>query len=285
MSTLSRQTPYPPRKKISRRKPGEKSLSNYFDENTQKAIARCQETVTRLPDGKKIVDFKERNRIYTQDISPAFSALIENLISVYGFHVQHESRSDLKNECLEFLQGVIDKFDVNNGSKAFSYFNVVAKNWLTIKSKQNARIIQNYISLDNKDAFTKHDLDLIEDFNTVRSAEDVLTETDNSKNLKLVMEGLEEKTKTENERVCLDAIKLVVENLENVELLNKRAIMLYIREITGMSSKQLSIALSAIKKQYKIVKEDMINNASEEDVPSNIAPSTEDGIRKEPGVK
>jgi hypothetical protein len=48
---------------------------------------------------------------------------------------------NMKNECLEFLYGVINKFKPERGSKAFSYFNVVGKNWLTIKSKQNTKAV------------------------------------------------------------------------------------------------------------------------------------------------
>jgi hypothetical protein len=88
------------------------------------------------------------------------------------------------------------------------------------------------------------------------SIEETLTTEDLSKNLKQLVETLKGQTKTDNERICLDAINILIDNIDEVDLLSKRAVMLYIREITGLSSKQLSIVLSSLKKQYKIIKEE-----------------------------
>jgi len=253
----------PPKKKISRRKPGEKSFRNYFDDDTQEAIVRYQKAVIPQPDGTVVPDYAARNTIYVMEILPAFSTLIENLINVYGYHVLYESRDDLKNECLEFLYGVITKFKSEKGSKAFSYFNVVAKHWLTIRSKQNVKIVQNYVSLDNREALSKQDLLLIENHSVIPSAEDILLNNDLSKNLKLIITTLQSRVKTENEKATLDAISTIIDtiddtNIDEAGLFSKRAVMVYIREITGLSSKQLSIVLSSLKKQYKVVKEEMV---------------------------
>lgn len=245
------------KKKISRRKPGEKSFRNYFDDDTQEAIVRYQRSMTNLPDGTIVPDIGSRNQIYVKEILPAFDTLLQNLINVYRFHVLYDSKEDLKNECLEFLYTVVNKYDVNKGSKAFSYFNVVAKNWLTIKSKQNSKVVQTYVSLDNREAMSKHDLDIIEDYNVIPSIEDALTATEISKNLKELVRTLKDRSKTDNEKAVLDAISVLVEKIDEIDLLSKRAVMLYIREITGLSSKQLSIVLSSLKKQYRVVKEEV----------------------------
>lgn len=232
------------RKKISRKKPGEKSFRNYFDDDTQLSIVKFQQEP----------DFKKREVIYVNDIMPAFNTLIENLINVYGFKVMYESSTDLKNECLEFLYGVINKFNADRGSRAFSYFNVVAKNWLTIKSKQNVKNIQTYVSLDNKDALSNFELELIENHNVVPSCEEIVTEEETKQNLAKMLAELSERAKTDNEVSCMEAITLLAQNIEHIDLLSKRAVMLYVREITGLSSKQLSIVLSSLKKHYKEIK-------------------------------
>jgi hypothetical protein len=209
----------PQKKKISRRKPGEKSFRNYFDDETQEAIVRYQESVTTLPDNTVVHNYEARNNIYVMDILPAFATLVENLINVYGYHVLYESRDDLKNECLEFLYGTIDKWKKDRGTKAFSYFNVVAKHWLTVRSKQNVKVVQNYVSLDNREALSKHDLHLIEEQNVLPSAEDLLINDNISKNLPQLVETLKEKAKTDNERSCLDAIEILVKNIDDIDLL------------------------------------------------------------------
>lgn len=231
------------KRKISRKKPGTKTI-NYFDHNTQKAIVAYQGDKT----------YEGKNKIYLTQIYPAFDQLVENLINVYGFMVMYESREDLKNECLEFLYGALPKFNVEKGSKAFSYFNVVAKNWLTIKSKQNAKKAQTYISIDNKDAISHQDLETIESYKIAPDGEEVMSGREFRGQISALVKEIGGKVKTENEQNCVKAIKILIENLEEVDLLNKRAILLYLREITGLSSKQLSIVLASLKKHYKELK-------------------------------
>lgn len=233
----------PTRRKISRKKPGTKSQV-YFDAGTHRAIVAYQ--VEQTNQGK--------NKIYLEDIYPAFDSLVENLINVYGFQVMYESRDDLKNECLEFLYGALPKFNAEKGSKAFSYFNVVAKHWLTIKSKQNAKKTQTYISIDNKDSISQQDLETIEAYKVAPDGEEIMVGRELKSQISAIIKEIGGKVKTENEQNCVKAIKILIDNLDEVDLLNKRAILLYLREITGLSSKQLSIVLASLKKHYKELK-------------------------------
>jgi hypothetical protein len=52
----------------------------------------------------------------------------------------------------------------------------------------------------------------------------------------------------------LKAIKVIIENLDDLDLLSKRSLLSYIRELTGLTSKQLSICLSSFKKHYRELK-------------------------------
>ena len=68
-----------------------------------------------------------------------------------------------------------------------------------------------------------------------------------------VIKELETRVKKQNEVLCVDAIKTVFDNVDNLDFLNKRAIYVYIREISGLNSKQLSVAMSKIRKHYKAI--------------------------------
>jgi hypothetical protein len=238
--------PVKKRRKISRRKPGQKATKKYFTHKTQEAIVEYQNTDC----------MQKKERIYVKEILPAFDDLVENLINVYGFKVMYETKQDLKNECLEFLYSAVHKFDAEKGSKAFSYFNVVAKNWLTIKSKQNAKKIKQHISLDNKESISQSDLELIEKHNFVPGYDDVITTDQMKQFLERVIDQINGKIRTDNEKLTIDAIKHIKDNLENLDydMLSKRAILLYIRNITNLNSKQLSIVLSNLKKHYREIK-------------------------------
>ena len=112
------------RKKIKRPSSGKKP---YFTKDTQKAIAAfCAE-----PE-----NYELRAELYRKEIKPALEKLAENLIFVYGFHKQHDDVEHLKHSCVINLYENLHKFDGSRGSNAFSYFNVVAKNWLIIQSRR-----------------------------------------------------------------------------------------------------------------------------------------------------
>jgi len=230
-------------KKKIRRKPNSKPI-NYFDDSTQEAIVSYQ----------KENNIALKNQIYLEKIYPALDSLIENLINVYGFNVALESRIDLKNECLEFLYTALPKFNAEKGSKAFSYFNVVAKNWLTIKSKQNAKKLQTYLSIDNRDNISEHDLFTIENYNIAIDGEEMMIGDETKQQIFTLIKIISDRTKTENEQICIKAVDILLQNIEEIDLLNKRAVLLYLREITGLSSKQLSIVLASLKKHYKEAK-------------------------------
>ena len=229
------------RRKISRRKPGTKPVSHYFTMDTQGAIVKYQ-----AEDSRQI-----KEHIYVKEIMPAFDALVENLINVYGFRVVHDSKEDLKLECLEFLYSAVPKFDEEKGSKAFSYFNVVAKNWLTVQSKKNTKKLQKYVSLDDRDNISATDLMKIEGHNVVPSYDDIMSKKEMKDMLDRLAEELTTRARTNNEKLVVGAIKEIIANLDDIELLSKRAVLLYIREITKLSSKQLSIVLSSLKKHYR----------------------------------
>ena len=238
----------PTGKKLIKRKPrgGAAPQEFYFNSNTQQAIVDYKaETIP-----------SKRNDIYVREILPAFNKLVENLINVYGFQIQYESKADLQNECIEFLYGVITKFDASKGTKAFSYFNVVAKHWLIIKSKQSVRNVHVFTSIDDTEALSQHDLETIENHSISPSPEESLVEECDQQKIKTILEFISAKAVTDNEIECLKGINLLFSNVNELDFLNKRAVMLYLREITNLSPKQLSVVLSLMKRHYKVAKEE-----------------------------
>ena len=59
------------------------------------------------------------------------------------------------------------------------------------------------------------------------------------------------KSKTENELLAINSIINLFENIGSLDLLNKSAILLYLRELSGLNSKHLTSALQNIKKYYR----------------------------------
>ena len=117
---------------------------NYFTKETQKYIILYQNET----------DSDRRAAIYEEHICPAFVELVHNLVSVYKFKSANEDIVHLKNDCMSFLYETILKWNPNKGTKAFSYFNVVAKNWLTIQTRKLLKISRKSVYFEEQDSFT-----------------------------------------------------------------------------------------------------------------------------------
>ena len=208
------------------RKPRSKSKKNhYFTKDTEMAIVEYARTD----------DIKLRTSLYIEHIQPAFNELVDKIVYTYKFtslqNVDHH-----KEDC---------KYNPDRGTKAFSYFSVVTKNWFTHKAKKqtkkNKREIEFGSVIKEIDIVNNNDNDSIED-----SLEDkqfwhfLLTE---------VSKWGEEDLR-ENERKVLDAIQTLMNNIEQIEIFNKKAIYLYMREITGLNTKQIVSSLKRLRQKY-----------------------------------
>jgi len=188
---------------------------------------------------------------------PAFNKLAENLIFIHGFSKSTGiSYETLKSDCVSFLYETLEKFDPSRGTKAFSYFNVVAKNWLIIKSKKVAKNRSRCVSFDDPDAIQAVQPDFFEKY---VSSEDLgyhIIKKESIDSLFSLMNEIKQKVSSENESACIDAIITLFSQIEDLDLLNKRAVFVYMREISGLNPKQLSVAMSSIRKHYKVLVKD-----------------------------
>jgi hypothetical protein len=220
------------------------TIKLYFNADTQKAIILYQGS-----SGKQ-----EKDKIYIEDILPAFEKLVENLINIHKFTGLHDSFEDLKNDCVNFLFETIGKFDADRGTNAFSYFNVVAKNWLIIKTKQKTQKARKNVSIEDSSLLSSHEMSIIEDYHSLPSQETLLDNLNSPEETLQMLYSIREKVKTENELVCINSIITIFENIDDIDLLNKNAVLLYMRELSGFSPKQLTTTMQTIKKYYKKVK-------------------------------
>ncbi len=216
----------------------------YFNQNTQAAITAYQLTNEK----------KERNKLYMEEIMPAFEKLAENLINIHKFSSMHDSYDDLKSDCVNFLFETIHKFDGSRGTNAFSYFNVVAKNWLISKTKQKLQKVKRSISLDDPDSLTSLELKSIEEQSIIPGVDSLFESRYASNDILNTLHDIRSKIKTENELSCINSIITIFENIDDIDLLNKRAILLYMRELSGLSPKLLTTTMQTIKKHYKKIK-------------------------------
>ena len=222
----------------------------YFNSDTEDAIIKFAKTDCK----------KTREDLYKNVIKRSFEKLAENLIFIHNFHSDTLPYDILKNDCVSFLFQTIHKFDASKGSKAFSYFNVVAKNWLIANSKKDQKRRRTNVSLDDFVSLSMKDKASIENYAKVRSPEREMMIKETQGDLQEIFQKILKRLTAENEILCMNAIIEVFAKVDQLDLLNKRAIFVYLREISGLNPKQLSIAMSNIRKHYReIVKNDKYN--------------------------
>ena len=126
--------PTPPKKK-------KKNKRVYFDMDVQDAIVRYNAL-------DPTENQSERNKIYQEEIHYAFDKLCENIINTFKFEYFDDVYVDVKHETLAFLVMNIHKYDHTKGSKAFSYFSVVAKNYLILHNNANYKRYKSHTGID-----------------------------------------------------------------------------------------------------------------------------------------
>ena len=225
-----------------RRKKGKSSL--YFSAATHKAIMEFQASESR----------PEKEKIYVTEILPAFSKLVENLIFIHGFTSSNGSYDDLRNDCVTFLYETLYKFDPSRGTKAFSYFNVVAKNWLIIRSKKNIKNARKHVSIDDTESLTATDAVKIENYSTAAAQDHDIIKRESFENIIKMLYQIKKSISGDNEVACINAIITIFERIDDIDLLNKRAVFVYLRDLSDLNPKQLSIAMSTIRKHYRELK-------------------------------
>ena len=243
-------------KKRAKRKRRVKRSANvkryYFDAETQRNIELFQSSL----------DTVEREQLYVKNIFPAFDQLVENLICIYKFKGLYTTHDELKSDCIVFLYESLHKFDGSRGTKAFSYFNVVAKRWLIVRSRKRVVNSQRMVSLDAVDHFGRQEYDKIEkkygvaahlDL-TVQSQDDEMVGIERLDQLMRMLSEIRSLLTNENEIRCIDSIITLFEKREDLPMLNKRAVFTYIREMSGLTPKQLTMAISVIKRHYNSLK-------------------------------
>ena len=234
------------KKRVVRRRRRGKSKNRpslYFHAGTQAAIVSYQEANED--------DDTTRHALYVNDILPAFSKLVENLIFIHGFSKGAASFDLLKNDCVSFLYESIHKWDPSRGTKAFSYFNVVAKNWLIIKSKQRTKRAIRHVSIDDRESLNSSDLFQIENYDAVPPQDSAILSKERTDAIKRLLQEIKGRLSNENELLCITAIITIFDNIDQLDFLNKRALFVYMRDLSSLNPKQLSIAMSTIRKHYK----------------------------------
>jgi len=218
-----------------------KKKNNYFTKDHENAIIRYARTDCR----------KERTELYVSLIQPALNEMVNKIIFTYKF-TNIPNIDSLREECKIWLTTILDKYNPDKGSKAFSYFSVVTKNWFIHKIKKNSKRAKTEVSYEDmvEKGVLESKVQLNLENTYIQDREDQEFWFELMRNL----DKWETVMLKPNERKVLLAVRHLIDNIDNIEIFNKKAIYLYLREITGLNTKQVVNNLNKIRDKYKLFK-------------------------------
>ena len=222
----------PPKKKRGRKR----TKKRYFTEDTDLAIKEYLASSNQ----------KERDHIFASRIYYPFYKLAENLIHTFKFYyTEVDNLEDLKHEVICFLLEKLDYFDPTKGSKAFSYFSIVGKNYLILYNNNNYK--KKKITVDvmeaDEDNGVLHSLGRPQRKQELKDFIDYFTSYID-KHMFTIFK------KDKDRKVC-DAINILFKRRENLEIINKKALYIYIREMTEVDTPVITKVTKKLKILYK----------------------------------
>ena len=222
-----------------RRRPRSKNKNYYFTQVHEDAIVHYAKTRC----------IKTRTQLYIDYIQPALDQMVDKIVFTYKFTTLPNCDS-LRDECKIWLVTILDKYDPSKGSKAFSYFSVITKNWFIHKVKQQQKRNRREIDLGNiSKKYEEEYLATNDSYLTTRVEQEFWD------SFYQEIRSWDASQMKDNDLKVYKAIMILFESKEEIEIFNKKAIYLYLREITDLNTKQIVNSLKKFRKKYASFKQ------------------------------
>lgn len=215
-----------------------KKKNLYFTKEHELAIIEYTKTKDRYT----------KEKLYEKLIGPAFDELVDKICFTYKF-TSLPNVEYLRDDCKLWLVTILEKYDPSKGYKAFSYFSVVTKNWFIQQTKKNDKRLRREVNIDAAYGELESLYSTSSDtYNEEREIKEFWLHLLGNIQSWIDAEGTP--AELTNDLRILHAIKSILENPDDVEILNKKAIFLYLRELTGLNTKQIATSLKKYREKY-----------------------------------
>ena len=212
----------------------------YFTQDTEDAIVLYNNTT----------DFELKSRIYNDRIHYGFFKLTENIIHTFKFYyTEVDNIEDLQHEVITFLLSKIHLFNPERGAKAFSYFGTIAKRYLILSNQKNYKKRIDTIGLDALEEDEEHSYSIDDSSHDERLSMfiDIYVEYCTKHIYTLFPK--------EYDAQIADAILELFRKRENLDIFNKKALYIYIREIIDVKTPKITKIANQL---YDVFKENYV---------------------------
>jgi len=212
------------------RKPSKKQ---YFTYITEKAIVAYNQETEQY----------KRDKLYREYINYPFNKLVENMIHTFKFYYFDVPYADVKAEVVAFLNEKIHKFTEGKG-KAFSYFSIIAKNYLIIQNNAN------YAKMKRRAEPT-----LIDETRDITNERHMSDYQESLKDFVKQWSGWYDENinmvfTNKRDILVADTILELFRTVDNIENFNKKALYILIRERTGLKTQNITKVLNVMRTDF-----------------------------------
>ena len=220
---------------IRKRKP--KTKNQYFTEDTEDAILEYLEETDPI----------KRNKIYNERIWYGFFKLTENIIHTFKFYyTEVDTIAELQHEVTAFLLEKLHLYQKDKG-KAYSYFGTIAKRYLIIYNNNNYKKLKQKAPVDAIDT----DFSISNDLYNNHTNDKPRIEKFIDQFILYIDHHLFDFFPKDDDARTADAIIELFRKRENLDIFNKKALYIYIREITDQETPQITKVIKKMKKVYR----------------------------------
>ena len=212
-----------------------KSNSNYFTKETEDYIVKYNNSE----------DIEYRRAIFQEHIYFPFYKLAENIIHTFKFYYTDvEQIEDLKHEVVSMLlEEKIMKFDPDNGAKAYSYFGTIVKRWLINYNNKNYKKLKQVGSFDDMEESYEGSMNVtLPGGITLSQFLDMWVEKTYDK--------MDELFNKDSEKKIADAVLTIFKTRHDLDIFKKKALYIYIREMTDCETPHLTKVISVLKDDF-----------------------------------
>ena len=233
----------------------------YFGEREEQAVV----------DYIKSDDPSERDKIFNEILRPAFKIMVESIIRRYGLLPPDEEFEDAFDDTMSFLMTKIKCFDPSTKYKAYSYCGTICKNYLLLKLTQYSKRVRRNVSYDAPEDTLQNTMTDEIDRPDVESSDekenflDGLMSCAAKKTKEMSMSGREGNHElTEVDRKVGRAVTQLLNNWSEVfedmgsNKFNKSSVILYIQDMTNLSSREVKRSLKLYSEGYFTAKNEYL---------------------------
>ena len=210
--------------------PRKKQSKQYFTKETEDAIIYYNSTEDKLA----------KDRVYKEKIQKAFEKLAEIVYNKWKFSYFDDEPQDVMAEVVAFMVEKMHMYRSGKG-KAFSYFTIVARNYLILNNNSNYKRFKATAQISEM----PESWDLENDFKQTTHNEEF--KKFNERMLEYWDVNLNREFTKKRDIQIADAVLELFRRAEFIESFNKKSLYLLVREMTGYKTHYITKVVSKMK--------------------------------------